>query len=145
MYTEYFKTGSIGAVGRAIVCTVPGASGMVYTVSGQRGERDGVHSLQAAGRVGWRTQHLSKEEHGKRYTLSLPLALHCACGDRLPADARPTAAWAGREGPAVQRGSSGAVHSSRKVREKSPGFVHFRSPDSAFDFKPFPKDRLSGS
>ena len=52
---------------------------------------------------------------------------------------------AGRGGPAGQRGSSGAIRGSGKTHEKSPGFVYFRNPDSAFDFKPFPQDRLYGS
>ena len=38
-----------------------------------------------------------------------PRALHCACGDRRPADARPAAARAGIVDPAGQRGSSGAI------------------------------------
>ena len=51
---------------------------------------------QAAGRAGWCTlspgggaRMTVYTVSRKRYTLSLPLALHCACGDRLPVDTRP--------------------------------------------------------
>jgi len=55
MYTECCKMSSFGVARRSIVCTGPGASGAVYTVSGHRSERDGVHRRQAAGRAGWCT------------------------------------------------------------------------------------------